>query len=99
MNDIAPIAAAVVSLAGSVVVGLVAWGWRGEVSTLRAELGTVHAQMETLRAEVRAAIAEAGVQFYRQVNGTYTKTTLCEAVREGITDRIDRLEDRVNQKP
>jgi hypothetical protein len=58
------IAAASISFLGSVVVGLVAWGWREEIGTLRAEIGTINAQMETLRAEIRAAIAEASNEFY-----------------------------------
>jgi hypothetical protein len=91
------IAAASISFLGSVVVGLVAWGWRGEIGTLRAEIGTIHAQMETLRAEIRAAIAEASAEFYRQVNGAYTKRDLCKTISNGLAERIDKLEERVNR--
>jgi hypothetical protein len=89
------IAAASISFLGSVVVGLVARGWRGEIGTLRAQIGTIHAQMETLRAEIRAAIAEASNEFYRQVNGGYTKRDLCETISDGLAERIDKLESRL----
>jgi hypothetical protein len=62
------------------VAGLVAWGWRGEIGTLCAEIGTIHAQMETLRPEIRASIAEASAELYRQVNGAYTKRDLCKTI-------------------
>jgi uncharacterized coiled-coil DUF342 family protein len=90
------IVSALISLLGSIVVGLVAWGWRGEIATLRAEIGTIHAQMETLRAEVRASIAEASAEFYRQVNGAYTKRDVCRAISDGLAERVDKLEERVN---
>ena len=94
--ETASIAAALVSLLGSIVVGLVAWGWRNEIGMVRAEIGTVRAQMETIRAEVRASIAEASAEFYRQVNGAYTKRDLCKTISDGLTERLDRLEERVN---
>ena len=52
--------------------------------------------METLRAEIRAAIAEASTEFYRQVNGAYTKRDLCKTISNGLADRVDKLEERVN---
>ena len=77
------ITAASISFLGTVVVGLVAWGWRGEIGTPREEIGTIHAQMETLRAEIRASIAEASNGFYRQVNGANTKKDLCKTISDG----------------
>jgi hypothetical protein len=90
------IAAAVISLLGSIVVALVAWGWRNEIGMVRAEIGTVHAQMETIRAEVRASIAEASAAFYKHVNGAYTKRDLCRTISDGQAERVDKLEERVN---
>jgi hypothetical protein len=90
------ITAASISFLGSVVMGLVAWRWRGEVGILRAEIGTIHAEMETLRAEIRASIAEASAEFYRQVNGSYTKRELCKTISDGLSERLDRLEERLN---
>jgi hypothetical protein len=63
---------------------------------LRDEIGTIHAQMETLRAEVRASIAEASTEFYRQVNGAYSKRDLCKTISEGLGERLDKPEERVN---
>jgi hypothetical protein len=92
------ITAASISFLGSVVVGLVAWGWRGEIGTLGSEIGTIHAQMETLRAEIRAAIAEASAEFHRQVNGAYIKRDLCKAISDGLAERVDKLENRVKSR-
>jgi hypothetical protein len=72
-----------------------AWGWRGEIGTVRAEIAMIHAQMETLRAEIRAAIAEASNQFYRHVNGAYTKKDLCKTISESLAERLDKLENRI----
>jgi hypothetical protein len=69
--------------------------WPGEIGTLRAEIGTIHAQMETLRAEIRASIAEARADFFRQVNGAYTKRDLCKTISEGLAERLDKLENRI----
>ena len=92
MHDTAPIIAAGISALASLVVGLVAWGWRGEIATLRAEMGTVRAEMGTLRAEMRAAIAESVNAFYLQINGSYTKSGLHNA----LAARVDGIENRVN---
>jgi hypothetical protein len=73
--------AAVAALIG----GVAAWGAKKEVETLRAEMGT-------LRAEMGEAIAKAGLEFYRQVNGTYVKVSLFNA----LVARTDGLENRVN---
>ena len=62
---------------------------------VRAEIGTVRAQMETIRAEIRAAIAEAGNELFARVNGNYVKRELCKSVAQGLADRIDRIEERI----
>ena len=88
--------AAIVSLVGSAVVGLVVWGARAQVSNLRAEIRAdreLSAQeFETLRAEVRAGIAESGARFFAQVNGNYVKRDLYNT----LLARVDGLEGRVN---
>jgi hypothetical protein len=52
--------------------------------------------METLRAEIRASIAESSAEFYRQVNGSYTKRDLCNTISDGLAERLDKLEARVD---
>lgn len=74
-----------VSLLGNIIVGLVAWGWRAEISTLRAE-------MATMRAEMRASIAESANEFFRQINGNYVK----KEVYNTLIARVDGLDGRVN---
>ena len=81
--------AAGISLLGSIIMALVAWGWRAEIATLRAE-------MATLKAEMRASIAESVNTFYRQINGSYTKTETCKAQCGALCGRVDGLENRVN---
>ena len=87
MNDLGSIAAAGVSLLGSIVVGLVAWGWKAEIGTLRAEAG-MH------QAEMRARIAESVNAFYIQINGNYVKKELYNT----LVGRMDGLEQRVNDQ-
>jgi cell division protein FtsB len=72
--------------------GLAAWGAKGQVETLRAEMGTLRAEIGTLRAEMGEAIAKAGLEFYRQVNGTYARTKSLN----DLTARVDGIENRVN---
>ena len=73
------IIAAGVSILSSIIVGLIAWGVRNEMSTLRAEF--------------RAAIAEAGNTFYELVNGKYVRKELHNEMTARI-DRIEnRVED------
>lgn len=82
MNDTGAIAAAAVSLLGSIIVGLVAWGGRSEIATLRAE--------------VRASIAEAGLAFYSQVNGNYVKKELFNTLVgrvDGVEQRVNDAGD------
>jgi hypothetical protein len=86
MTDYASIVAAGVSLLGSIIVALVAWGWRAEIGTLRAE-------MNTLKAEMRASIAESVNSFYQQVNGSYIKRDLYNT----LLARVDNIENRVNE--
>lgn len=87
-----PILAAVVSLVGSTIVGLVGWGARAEVRVLRAEMALGAEKMETLKAEIRASIAESVNAFYKQVNGNYIRKELFNA----LVDRINGLEVRIN---
>jgi len=78
----AALAAAGISLLGSIIVALVAWGWRSEISTLRAEM--------------RASIAESANTFYLQVNGNYTKKELHNALVshvDGIEARLNDMGD------
>ena len=101
--DYGPIVAACGSMLVSTITGLIVWGLKSEVNTLRAENETLRtelrgdvsvfrADMSTLRAEVRAGIAEAGLEFYKQVNGTYVKSSLYGA----LVGRVDGLENRIN---
>jgi ribulose kinase len=76
--------AAAVSLLGALIMALVAWGWRAEMATHRADMGT-------LRAETRASLAEAANEFYRRVNGNYVK----KEVYHGLVARVDELAGRV----
>lgn len=74
--------AAGISLLGSIVVGLIAHGWRSEIATLRAEL--------------RASIAESGLAFYAQVNGNYIKKDLFNTLVgrvDGIEQRVNDAGD------
>ena len=84
------ILAAAISLLGSIIVGLVAWGWRGEIATLRAE-------MKTLQAEMRASIAESVNAFYMRVNGSYVKRDVCKTIHAAESVRVDNIENRVNE--
>ena len=84
--------AAIVSLVGSVIVGLVAWGAKAEVRVLRAEMALGAEKIETLKAEIRASIAESVNSFYRQVAGGYTRKELFNA----LVDRINGLEVRIS---
>ena len=59
-------------------VSLLAWGWRGEIGTPRAE--------------VRASIAEASAEYCSQVNGTFTKRDLCKTITGGLAECNDKLE-------
>lgn len=85
MGELGSIIAAGVSLLGSVIVALVAWGWRSEIGMLRES-------MATLKAETRAAIAESANDFYRQVNGSYVKKEL----HNTLAARVDSVENRIN---
>ena len=57
--DFVSIIAAGVSFAASGVVGLIAWGLRGELNTVRGEFNTVRAEIKTLRAEQATGLAKA----------------------------------------
>jgi multidrug resistance efflux pump len=87
--------AAVVSLIGSLLVGLLAFAARAEVATLRAEMALANAKLETVRVEVRASIAEAVNQFYVRVNGNYVNSKLCGAVHAAVEDRFVKVEQSV----
>ena len=87
--------AAVVSLIGSVIVGLVAWAAKAEVAVLRAEMALASAKMETVRVEVRASIAEAVNAFYVRVNGNYVKREVCKTVHAATEDRLVKIEQSV----
>ena len=82
---VAAMLAAGISLLGSIIMALVAWGWRAEIATLRAN-------METLRADMRASIAESVNAFYDRINGSYTKRDLYNT----LLARVDGLENRFN---
>jgi hypothetical protein len=86
MGEPTSIAAAAISLFGSIIVGLVVWGWKSELSTLRAE-------MLALKADMRASIAESVNSFYLQINGSYTKKDL----HNTLVARVDSVENRVNE--
>ena len=93
---LAAIVTALLSLIGSTIIGLVAWGWKAEIATLRTQMDAfgvaVRSDMATLRAEVRASIAESVHELYRQINGSYVKTPLYNS----LVGRVDGLENRVN---
>ena len=97
---LAAIVTALLSLIGSMIIGLVAWGWKAEIATLRTQMDAfgvaVRSDMATLRAEVRASIAESVHELYRQINGSYVKTPACAALYNSIVGRVDGLENRVN---
>ena len=88
MGDTTSIVAAGVSLAGSAVMALVAWGARAEIGTLRAE-------MQTLKAEMRASIAESVNDFYQRVNGNYVKKDVCKTICAATEDRLTKIEQSV----
>jgi chaperone required for assembly of F1-ATPase len=85
--------AAVVSLIGSVVVGLAATAAKAEVASLRAEMALNGARLETVRVEVRASIAEAVNDFYVRVNGNYVKREVCKIAMAGMEDRINQIRE------
>lgn len=85
MNDMSAYIVAGISMLGSIIMALVAWGWRAEIATLRAD-------MATLKAEMRAAIAESVNAFYLQINGSYIKKDLFNT----LVGRVDGIEQRVN---
>ncbi|MGD0497543.1 MAG: hypothetical protein ABSC23_03805 [Bryobacteraceae bacterium] len=104
--DIAPLVAAGISILASGIAGLIAWGLKGEVSTLRAENETLRTEvrgdvalfrsdMATLRAEVRASIAEGANAFFVRVNGAYVKKDVCRAVHTATEDRLIKIEQSV----
>jgi hypothetical protein len=70
----------------SVVVGLIAWGNRGQVATLQQTI-------ETLRQEFGKNMAEAELRIIRGINGTYTRTPL----HMDLVARVDRIEGRVDE--
>jgi hypothetical protein len=88
MTDGTSILPAAISCMGSIIVGLVAWGRRGEIATLRAE-------MKTLQAEMRASIAEAVNDFYVRVNGNYVKKDVCKTVHAATDERLVKVEQSV----
>ena len=87
--------AAVVSLIGSLVVGLVAWGAKAEVATLRAEMALGNSKLDTVRVEVRASIAEAVNDFYVRVNGNYVKKEGCKTIHAAVENRLVKIEESV----
>ena len=103
MNYLIPIIASCISLLGTIILGLIAWGLHAEVAALRAhtslqvakpqgDIATLRANMETARAEVRAQIAEAINNFYRELNGTYIRRELYNT----LVGKVEGLENRVN---
>ncbi len=97
MQDYAPIVSAGLSLLGSIIVALVAWGWRAEIGTLRAEMALASAKIETVRVEVRASIAEAVNEFYIRVNGSYVKKDVCKIAMGSVEDRIVQIRESVDE--
>ena len=89
--------AAVVSLIGSLLVGLLAWAAKAEVATLRAEMALASAKVETVRVEVRACIAEAVNEFYIRGNGNYVKKDVCKIAMGGMEDRIVQIRESVDE--
>ena len=85
MGEAISIAAAAVSVLGSVVVVL----W---VAKWKAERETLHANMRTLQAEARACIAESANALFKNVNSSYVSTPLHAA----LTQRVDRVERRID---
>ena len=76
------------SLLGSGIMALVAWG-------VRAEIGTLRAEMATLKAEMRASIAESVNEFYQRVNGNYVKKDVCKTIHAANEDRLLKIEQSV----
>lgn len=79
-----PIVAACLSVALNGIIGLVVWGVRGEITTLRTE-------MKLQRAETSTALAQAANEFYTKVNGNYVRKDLYTEMHE----RVGRIEDRI----
>lgn len=73
--------AAGATILASGIAGLVAWGTRNQVSTLKAEVGR---QL----AEFRAALP-------KELNGTYRRSELCAVMMAPITERVGSMERRM----
>lgn len=87
--EMAAIIAAAISLLGSVIMALVAWGWKGQIATLRAV-------MDTLRAELKGEISNSTLNFYNQVNGNYLKKEVWTALHAADVARLDGFENRLS---
>ena len=87
--------AAIVSLIGSALMGLLALAAKAEVAALRAEISLSNAKLDTVRAEMRASIAEAVNDFYVRVNGNYVKKDVCKTVHAATEDRLVKIEQSI----
>ena len=78
------------SLIGNLIVGLIVWAGKAEVRALDAK-------MDTMRAEHRAALAEAGMDFYKNVNSKYVATPVFQSELNAIRARLDKVENDVDE--
>lgn len=79
--DIAPIIAAVISVLASIIVGVIAWG--------------VKAELKSVRSDFTANMAQAELRIIKGINGTYTRTPVFQdlvARVDRIEDRVGDLE-------
>jgi len=79
--DLAPVIASGLSVLASGAVGAIAWG--------------VKAELTTLRTEMKLGLAQAEINFFERVNGTYVRTKVHDEAVKRIDADIVRLENRV----
>jgi hypothetical protein len=105
-----PIVAAGISLLGSLVMALVAWGWRGQIDTLRAENNVLKADMltaiqkavnqfATLPGRVDTLKAETRAALAESVNEFYKQVNGNYVKKDlyiALVSRVDSVEARVN---
>ena len=93
------IIAAGVSFAASGVVGLVAWGLRGEVNTLKA---TLNSQIDNVRGEIKTLRAEQSAGLLKADNSGKIETVRAELATlraeqvAGLAAAENRFFERVN---
>lgn len=78
MTELTPVLAGV-SLLANVIMAIVAWGWRAEIATIRAEM--------------RAGLAEALASFWRELNGSYIKRDLYNTLVSRVDALENRVND------